>query len=91
MTRVQLVLIPPDPVSQTPSLTFTLPPDFTLEIETNSLLGSRAKLADVPKVHEMIVSQIRRSLISKGTWTIILPRLSSSSAGEDATMPPFEK
>jgi len=71
-----LVLIPPDPGSETPCLTFTLPPDFTLEVESNSLLGSRAKLADVPKVHEMIVSQIRRSLISRGTWTIVLPRVS---------------
>lgn len=71
-----LVLIPPDPHSETPSLTFTLPPDFTLEVESSSLLGSRAKLADVPKVHEMIVSQIRRTLISRGTWTIVLPRVS---------------
>jgi len=78
-----LVLIPPDPASQTPSLKFTLPPDFSLEVETNSLLGSRAKLADVPKVHEMIVAQIRRSLISRGAWTIILPRIGSEREGRE--------
>lgn len=74
-----LVLIPPDPGSEEGRLTFTLPPDFTLEMETNSLLGSRAKLADVPKVHEMIVSQIRRALIQRGTWTVVLPRIATSN------------
>lgn len=63
-------------------------------------MGSRAKLADVPKLHELIthqvtalmtfvcqtahlnadiVFQIRRVLLEKGTWKIVLPGLSSVS------------
>ena len=74
----QLILVYPEPQSRKPSVTFTLPPDFTLDIHTNSLLGSRAKLADVPKVHEMIESQIRRYLMQHGTWTIFLPLLNKA-------------
>ncbi|KAI0257382.1 hypothetical protein BJV78DRAFT_1162276 [Lactifluus subvellereus] len=40
---------------------------------STSLLGSRAKLADVPKLHELIDSQIRRALIQRGTLRIVLP------------------
>lgn len=56
-------------------------------------MGSRAKLADVPKLHELIthqvryhrspsllrltIHQIRRVLIEKGTFKIVLPGLAS--------------
>ena len=40
-------------------MTFTLPPDFNLILRTTSLMGSRAKLADVPKLHELITNQVR--------------------------------
>ena len=36
-------------------------------------MGSRAKLADVPKLHEMIQGQVRRALQERGTWKIVLP------------------
>ena len=52
-------------------------PDFTLELNTTSLMGSRAKLADVPKLHELIQAQVRRVLIERGTWKIVLPFLST--------------
>lgn len=70
---LQLKLIPPDPQSSNPTVTISLLPNFVLDLKTNSLMGSRAKLADVPKLHEMIQSQIRRALQERGTWKIVLP------------------
>ncbi|KAI0732298.1 maintenance of mitochondrial morphology protein 1 [Fomitopsis betulina] len=73
-------LTPPHPHSPHPTLTVTLPSpdtDFTLNLQTKSLMGSRAKLADVPKLHELITNQIRRVLIDKGTFKIVLPGLGS--------------
>jgi maintenance of morphology protein 1 len=55
----------------------SIPPDFTLELKTSSLLGSRAKLADVPKLHELITDQIRRQLVQHGSVKIPLPGLAS--------------
>jgi maintenance of morphology protein 1 len=52
-------------------------PNFTLDLKSTSLLGSRAKLADVPKLHELIDSQLRRALIRRGTLKIVLPGLSN--------------
>ena len=51
----------------------SIPPTFTLDLETKSLIGSRAKLEDVPKLHELIQAQIRRILAERGTWKIVLP------------------
>ena len=51
-------------------------PDFTLDLKSTSLLGSRAKLADVPKLHELIDSQIRRAIDQRGTLKIVLPGIS---------------
>ncbi|KAI0361739.1 maintenance of mitochondrial morphology protein 1 [Trametes cingulata] len=75
-------LTPPNPHSPHPTITFTLPAphsDFTLDIKTTSLMGSRAKLEDVPKLHELILNQIRRAILEKGTWKVVLPGLSSVS------------
>ena len=54
-----------------------MPPNFTLDLKSTSLLGSRAKLADVPKLHELIDSQLRRALVRWGTLKIVLPGLSN--------------
>lgn len=54
-------------------MTFALAPSFTLDLHISSLLGSRAKLADVPKLHDMIVSQVKKTLASRGSWTVLLP------------------
>ncbi|KZT06868.1 maintenance of mitochondrial morphology protein 1 [Laetiporus sulphureus 93-53] len=75
-----IVLTPPYPQAQHPTITLTLPsPDteFTLNIQTKSLMGSRAKLADVPKLHELITHQIRKVLTEKGTWKVVLPGLAT--------------
>ncbi|CDO72340.1 hypothetical protein BN946_scf184977.g37 [Trametes cinnabarina] len=83
-------LTPPNPHSPHPTITFTLPAphsDFTLDIKTTSLMGSRAKLEDVPKLHELILHQIRRVIIEKGTWKVVLPGLASvSEVKEDIKM-----
>ncbi|PCH33550.1 maintenance of mitochondrial morphology protein 1 [Wolfiporia cocos MD-104 SS10] len=81
-----ILLTPPQPHAQHPTVTLTLPSpntEFTLNLQTKSLMGSRAKLADVPKLHELITHQIRRALLEKGTWKIVLPGLASVSEVED--------
>lgn len=38
-------------------------------------MGSRAKLANVPKLHELIQHQVRRVLAARATWKFVLPGL----------------
>jgi maintenance of morphology protein 1 len=71
------VITPPAPGAHAPSLTLHVPPTFTLELKTTSLLGSRAKLADVPKLHGLIQAQLRRALAARGEWRVVLPGLAS--------------
>lgn len=40
-------------------------------------MGSRAKLANVPKLHELIQHQVRRILASREPWRVVLPGLTS--------------
>lgn len=42
-------------------------------------MGSRAKLANVPKLHELIQHQVRRILAARATWSIVFPGLSSAA------------
>lgn len=79
----QIVLTPPRPTSHIPALTFALAPSFTLDLRISSLLGSRAKLADVPKLHDMIESQIKKTLASHGSWTVVLPGVTRPKVGAD--------
>ena len=74
---LQVVITPPSHSSPTPALSFTMLPNFTLDLKSTSLVGSRAKLADVPKLHELIDSQIRRTIDRRGTLEIVLPGLSN--------------
>jgi maintenance of mitochondrial morphology protein 1 len=71
-----MVINPPSNDSPSFSLSFR-PSSLTLSLTQSSLLGSRAKLSDVPKVHQMIESRIRSSLLArmKG-YTIVLPGIS---------------
>jgi maintenance of morphology protein 1 len=75
--KSQISVTPPSPLSPAPALTISISPDFTLELSTSSLMGSRAKLANVPKLHELIQHQVRNVLANKGTWKVVLPGLSS--------------
>ncbi|KAF9240929.1 hypothetical protein BU15DRAFT_45426 [Melanogaster broomeanus] len=70
-------LVAPSPNSAAPVLTISLPPEFTLNLKTTSLMGSRAMLKDVPKLHELIEHQVRRVLATRGTWKVVLPGLGS--------------
>jgi len=72
-SSVQVTLTPPSPSHPLPCLTLTLNPDFTLDLATTSLIGSRAKLSDVPKIHELIESKIRSILAERATWKVVLP------------------
>lgn len=40
-------------------------------------MGSRAKLANVPKLHELIQHQVRRVLAARASWKIPLPGLAT--------------
>jgi len=42
-------------------------------------MGSRAKLANVPKLHELIQHQVHRILVARGTWKVVLPGLYAAS------------
>ncbi|KAG1773166.1 maintenance of mitochondrial morphology protein 1 [Suillus occidentalis] len=69
----KVTLVPPSPASAAPVLTISLPQDFTLNLKTTSLMGSRAMLRDVPKLHELIECQVRKVLALRGTWKVVLP------------------
>lgn len=71
----QITIAPPSPFSSKPVVTISFPSDFTLNLKTTSLMGSRAMLKDVPKLHELIENQVRRVFAARGTWKIDLPGL----------------
>ncbi|KAI6132697.1 maintenance of mitochondrial morphology protein 1 [Pisolithus croceorrhizus] len=68
-----IVLSAPSPADAIPALSISLPPDFTLRLKTTSLMGSRAMLKDVPKLHDLIENQVRRVLVAQGVWKVVLP------------------
>ncbi|GJE98095.1 maintenance of mitochondrial morphology protein 1 [Phanerochaete sordida] len=81
-----VLLTPPQPHAQHPTLTVTLPSpqtELVLDLKTTSLMGSRAKLADVPKLHELITHQIRRVIMEKGTFKVVLPGLATVQEVKD--------
>lgn len=80
----QISVRPPSMSSPSPVMTLTLAPNFILDLTTTSLLGSRAKLANVPKLHELIQHQVRRVLAARGTWKVTLPGLSTASDAREA-------
>jgi len=46
-------------------------------------MGSRAKLANVPKLHELIQHQVRRLLAARATWDFVLPGLGTVMAAQE--------
>jgi len=75
--KSSITLTPPSSASPAPVLTIAIPPEFTLDLKTTSLMGSRAKLADVPKLHELIQHQVRSTLAARAVWKVVLPALGS--------------
>lgn len=63
-----------------PSVHLSLHPDFELQLATSSLLGSRAKLQDVPKIEQLLVARIRAAIQDRVVWPgrveVALPGLS---------------
>lgn len=82
--NAQITITPPLQNSAAPTLTFSISPTFTLDLTTVSLMGSRAKLANVPKLHDLIQHQVHRVLAAKGTWKVVLPGFSVSEAEQEA-------
>jgi maintenance of morphology protein 1 len=68
--RSQIVFTPPKPTTSTkqppvtseefPALMISIPPSsILLHLKMTSTMGSRAQLADVPKLHELIETQVK--------------------------------
>jgi maintenance of morphology protein 1 len=71
-------ITPPSPASTIPVLAIEISPTFQLDITITSLVGSRTKLANVPKLHELIQHQLRRLLAASTSWKVVLPGLSNA-------------
>lgn len=60
-------------------LHFSLHPDFALDAIATSLVGSRAKLQDVPKIEQLLVGRLRSFVHDRFVWpkfwTLTLPNL----------------
>lgn len=74
------------PPSQTPvanrsrhSLEVSLHPDFLLLATCSSLVGSRTKLQDIPKIQQLVLQRIRQAILDKfgwpRSWTVEMPDL----------------
>ncbi|UZJ51122.1 hypothetical protein CBS101457_000442 [Exobasidium rhododendri] len=86
----------PAPHSSTPprsrhELHLSLHPDFALDATATSLVGSRAKLQDVPKIEQILVDRLRSFIHDRFVWpkfyTLVLPNLVSRGATTDAEVP----
>jgi len=52
-------------------------------------MGSRAKLANVPKLHELIQHQVRRVLATRATWNFVLPGLETVMVAQEKVKKEF--
>ncbi|KZT57409.1 hypothetical protein CALCODRAFT_508843 [Calocera cornea HHB12733] len=76
--------IPPDAGPVTMHLSST--PPLQLSLSLSSLVGSRAKLADLPKLHELVESRVRMVLEDRlgkqgEGWEFVLPGLGPGIGG----------
>lgn len=53
-----------------PVLHIALLPDFVLDLQTTSLIGSTAKLQDIPKIEQLLAARLRAFIVAR--W--VLPR-----------------
>lgn len=78
-------------------LHFSLHPDFALEASATSLLGSRAKLQDIPKIEQLLISRLRGWILDRFVWprywSLTLPNLvpspDASSRGDESIAKPM--
>ncbi|MBW0474252.1 hypothetical protein O181_013967 [Austropuccinia psidii MF-1] len=77
----------PDPSASSPAILLSLDPDFTLSMSTTSLLGSRAKLQDIPKIEQLILGRLRAWMVDNLVWPKVrvlkLPGLGKKGSVED--------
>lgn len=70
---------PQHPYHPPTSLTFTFLPDYRLDLSIRSLLGSRARLTDVPKIAQLIEDRIHawfdERVVEPRFQQIVLPSL----------------
>lgn len=62
---LSIAFIPPADNSTSTTMTFTLRPDFALELSIRSLIGSRSRLQDVPKISQLVESRLRQWLCDR--------------------------
>ncbi|KAF1809285.1 hypothetical protein P152DRAFT_442213 [Eremomyces bilateralis CBS 781.70] len=71
--------LPSSPTRNSTALTFTFHPNYTLALRTSSLVGSRARLTNLPKLAELIEAQVRRwfedRVVSPRFQQVALPSL----------------
>lgn len=87
----KILFTPPKPTTSTkqppvtsqefPALTISIPPSsISLNLKMTSTMGSRAQLADVPKLHELIETQVKKLISEKATWKVVLPGMGKQRA-----------
>lgn len=92
MTEIPPIAIPlptnSDPIAPSPAILMSLDPDFTLSMSTTSLLGSRAKLQDIPKIEQLILGRLRAWIVDNLVWPKVrvlkLPGLGNKGSVEDS-------
>ncbi|AFR98984.1 mitochondrial outer membrane protein [Cryptococcus neoformans C23] len=72
-----------EPIEDRQHIHANLLPDFHLNLKVTSLLGSRAKLQDIPKLEQLIVSRLRNLIqdrfVHPNHISLALPRILSPS------------
>ncbi|ORY81496.1 hypothetical protein BCR37DRAFT_341755, partial [Protomyces lactucae-debilis] len=62
---LHIALIPPADNKTSTTLTFQLEEDFGLELQIRSLIGSRSRLQDIPKIAQLVESRLRQWLCDR--------------------------
>lgn len=83
---------PGSPSNAKASMSLSLHPDFILDLASTSLIGSRAKLQDIPKVEQLIIGRIRNYVIENFVWpkvrTFNLPKVGGKKPPVPVSTPP---
>lgn len=76
--------IPIEDLKTPPVMHISILPDFILDLQTTSLIGSVAKLQDIPKIEQLIAGRLRAFITSRWAFprskALKLPDLSPRSA-----------
>ncbi len=79
--------MPPADENKSTTMTFSFSPNFTLDLEIHSLLGSRSRLQDLPKISQLVETQLRQWLCERCVepryQRIDIPRFENSTDSKD--------